>query len=282
MQTFFTYLCFTFYRPEFSLLSNHVGALWDLGSAHLTCFIFHHVHQHVLCAPIQESIWNLPASLTASTAAALVQRTVHHLPGLLKKQPRWGTHVNPWLIHVSVWQKPLQYCKVISLQLIKTNGGKKKPTWSGFPQVASPALPSFSLHCSQWSHGCSSGSPVYFGIKSRLLGSLVPVGSLPSSLSPSPLSVCFQMHSDTPSTWYPLPLLSHTLVPTTWSSLRWGHRSQACFSFLMAGLCPIHCPGVFASLWHCIVSPGSVFPFVQVLLFGTPAQGLTQRRPRLC
>ena len=26
--------------------------------------------------------------------------------------------------HVSVWQKPLQYCKVISLQLIKTNGEK--------------------------------------------------------------------------------------------------------------------------------------------------------------
>ena len=25
-----------------------------------------------------------------------------------------GTHVNPWLIHVNVWQKPLQYCKVIS------------------------------------------------------------------------------------------------------------------------------------------------------------------------
>ena len=37
----------------------------------------------------------------------------------------WGTHVNPWLIHVSVWQKPLQYCKVISLQLIKINGEKK-------------------------------------------------------------------------------------------------------------------------------------------------------------
>ena len=31
----------------------------------------------------------------------------------------WGTHLNPWLIHVNVWQKPLQYCKVISLQLIK-------------------------------------------------------------------------------------------------------------------------------------------------------------------
>ena len=37
----------------------------------------------------------------------------------------WGTHVNPWLIHVNVWQKPLQYCTVISLQLIKINGKKK-------------------------------------------------------------------------------------------------------------------------------------------------------------
>ena len=38
----------------------------------------------------------------------------------------WGIHVYPWLIHVNVWQKPLQYCKVISLQLIKINGRKKK------------------------------------------------------------------------------------------------------------------------------------------------------------
>ena len=38
----------------------------------------------------------------------------------------WGTHVNPWLIHVNVQQKPLQYCKVISLQLIKINEKTKK------------------------------------------------------------------------------------------------------------------------------------------------------------
>ena len=38
----------------------------------------------------------------------------------------WGIHVNPWLIHVDVWQKSLQYCKVISLQLIKINGKKKR------------------------------------------------------------------------------------------------------------------------------------------------------------
>ena len=23
----------------------------------------------------------------------------------------WGTHVNPWLIHVNVWQKPLKFKK---------------------------------------------------------------------------------------------------------------------------------------------------------------------------
>ena len=33
----------------------------------------------------------------------------------------WGTHVNPRLIHVNVRQKPLQYCKVIGLQLTKIN-----------------------------------------------------------------------------------------------------------------------------------------------------------------
>ena len=38
----------------------------------------------------------------------------------------WGTHVNPWLIHVNVWQKPLQYYKIISLQLIKINEKKKR------------------------------------------------------------------------------------------------------------------------------------------------------------
>ena len=36
----------------------------------------------------------------------------------------WGTHVNPWLIHVNVWQKPLQYGKVISLQRIKISEKK--------------------------------------------------------------------------------------------------------------------------------------------------------------
>ena len=54
----------------------------------------------------------------------------------------WGTHVNPWLIHVNVWQKPLQYCKVISLQLIKISGKKKEkkccPVFGQFDFVYPP------------------------------------------------------------------------------------------------------------------------------------------------
>ena len=38
----------------------------------------------------------------------------------LKKE----VNATPWMIHVTVWQKPLQYCKVISLQPIKINGKK--------------------------------------------------------------------------------------------------------------------------------------------------------------
>ena len=45
-----------------------------------------------------------------------------------------GTHVNPWLIHANVWQKPLRYCKVISLQLIKLNEKERllDSTWNSF------------------------------------------------------------------------------------------------------------------------------------------------------
>ena len=44
-------------------------------------------------------------------------------PGGMGWEGRWervsggGAHVHPWLINVNVWQKPPQYCKVISLQL---------------------------------------------------------------------------------------------------------------------------------------------------------------------
>ena len=37
--------------------------------------------------------------------------------GRWKGSSGWGTHVHPWMTHVNVWQNPLQYCKVIGLQL---------------------------------------------------------------------------------------------------------------------------------------------------------------------
>ena len=38
----------------------------------------------------------------------------------------WRTHVNSWLIHVNLRQNSLQYCKVISLQLINEKKKKEK------------------------------------------------------------------------------------------------------------------------------------------------------------
>ena len=36
------------------------------------------------------------------------------------------SYAHPWLIHVTVWQKPPQYCKVISFQLKFKKKKKKK------------------------------------------------------------------------------------------------------------------------------------------------------------
>ena len=36
-----------------------------------------------------------------------------------EKSEKVGLKLNPWLTHFNVWQNPLQYSKVISLQLIK-------------------------------------------------------------------------------------------------------------------------------------------------------------------
>ena len=47
---------------------------------------------------------------------------------------RMGTHVHLWLIHVNVWQEPLQYCKIIRLQLKLINLQKKKEDIEIFPR----------------------------------------------------------------------------------------------------------------------------------------------------
>ena len=70
----------------------------------------------------------------------------------------WGTHVDPWLIHVNVWQKPLQYCKVISLQLIKINGEKKTHlTMQETKETYMGSIPGWGR-----SHGRGHGNPLQY------------------------------------------------------------------------------------------------------------------------
>ena len=95
----------------------------------------------------------------------------------------WGTHVNPWLIHVNVWQKPLQYCKVSSLQVIKINGeknknknvyGSSKKNWLYFP-------------C------CTSYLVAYFIHNTLYLLTPYPYVAPPPSLSPVVITSLFSV-----------------------------------------------------------------------------------------
>ena len=75
------------------------------------------------------SIWNIPLAQVGYMrqvlrAGALGRPRGMEWRGRQDRGSGWGTYVNPWLFHVNVWQKWLQYCKVISLQLIKLNEKK--------------------------------------------------------------------------------------------------------------------------------------------------------------
>ena len=78
----------------------------------------------------------------------------------------WGIHVNLWLIHVTVWQKPLQYCKVINLQLI--NGGKK---------VKVKLLSSVQLLATPWT--IAYQTPLSMGFSRQEYWSGLPLGNGP-------------------------------------------------------------------------------------------------------
>ena len=64
----------------------------------------------------------------------------------------WGVHVNPWQIHVNVWQKPLQYCKVNSLQLIKINDKKIRKIFFWDSVACMVVTWNSFLHMRLWEH----------------------------------------------------------------------------------------------------------------------------------
>jgi len=78
------------------------GMIWEnsIETCILSCKID---HQSKFDAPVQASALGQPGGM-----------------GWGRRWERglgWGTHVHLWLIHVNVWQKNPQYCKVISFQL---------------------------------------------------------------------------------------------------------------------------------------------------------------------
>ena len=86
-----------------------------------------------------------------------------------------GTHVNPWLIHVSAWQKPLQYCRVISLQLIKINEKKEKASSWLLPPLSLPQ-PLRLIHQNDQHKGEEEGTRYMFSRPFRKHG-VVPLAA---------------------------------------------------------------------------------------------------------
>ena len=93
-----------------------------------------------------------------------------HARGRWEGGSGWGIHVNPWLIHVSVWQKTLQYCKVISLQLIKINEKKNyellpcRATQDRWVMVESSEK--------MWSTGEGNGKPLQYSFLENPMNSM--------------------------------------------------------------------------------------------------------------
>ena len=110
---------------------SHTPLLWDWEPP--VCFIFFNLSiVPVLCDSSSFShlfpLFSIWISSVCLSYLIYLEGKCHRLEmkgSVTFKSMDSGIHVNPWLIHVYVWQKPLQYCKVVSLQLIKVKGKKK-------------------------------------------------------------------------------------------------------------------------------------------------------------
>ena len=96
------------YRTDFWTLGEGKGGMFQENSIE-TC-ILSRVKQITSPGWMHET--SARTWCTGKTQRDWVQREVGGVSG-------WGTHVYPRLIHVNVGQESLQYCEVISLQLIK-------------------------------------------------------------------------------------------------------------------------------------------------------------------
>ena len=116
----------------------------------------------------------------------------------------WGTHVTPRLIHVNVWQKPLQYCKVISLQLIKKRRRRTSTEWrsEGEGREQEEKLWERQFSCA---------------FLSILLLSLLP---------PLPVLPCSALHPSSSSSPFSTSVFSSSPLPPWDETHRWAIRKH--------------------------------------------------------
>ena len=144
----------------------------------------------------------------------------------------WGTHVYPWLIHVNVWQKPLQYCKVISLQLIKINEKKNSP----IPACFISLIPKMSVFTLAISRLTTSNLPLFTDLKFQApmqYCSLQHWSLLPSPVT-STTGCCFYFGSISP---FFLELFLHWSPVAYWAPIDPGEFIFQCHAFLPFQYC---------------------------------------------
>ena len=104
-------------------LISHMLFLMILDSNYLPAFL-------VSYFPFKNALSNISATHCIRKLIIKHKHTHTHTHTHMKKALSSGVYVlrrgkekrnTPWLIHVNVWQNPLQCCEVISLQLIKIN-----------------------------------------------------------------------------------------------------------------------------------------------------------------
>ena len=119
-----TSVCVYIYTRIYCSVAKLYTSLWDTMNCTKPGFpVLHHLpelaqtHVHWVSDAKQPSHPLSPPScaLSLSQHQGIFQWIVFFTAG----SQTIKIHVSPRLIHVNVWQKPLQYCKVISLQLIK-------------------------------------------------------------------------------------------------------------------------------------------------------------------